>query len=265
MSMHELAWQVDTDLYPDLVSAGGLVSAFEGLLASTAGKLTITTLPNVPYVRVVGGNRSSQVNIGAHERIFLGDFWSEGVLHGNAATDHLVDTARAIHCWIETRYDLAQMEYEFGFFHSTENGKAYEAGSYVEFQWNTLLKNWSESESRMANRLLSPKPLIEAAMRRPILRQLFPFTSHYALCFSRTAGYPFTEDCPHAEPVGDGRFRAYAVSFKVVRGSQSTAFRTPGYDLIGEGDAEQVADMLAANLPSGCGPAISGTANDLER
>lgn len=35
-----------------------------------------------------------------------------------------------------------------------------------------------------------------AAFARPELRELFPFTSHMRLCFSRCSAYPFTIDCP---------------------------------------------------------------------
>lgn len=34
--------------------------------------------------------------------------------------------------------------------------------------------------------------------------------------------------------------------------------------LIGEGNAEEAIAMLVANLPSNCGAAIAGTADDLE-
>ena len=35
------------------------------------------------------------------------------------------------------------------------------------------------------------------------------------------------------------------------------------YEVIGEGDVAAVLDMLVANLPANCGPAVTGTLEDL--
>ena len=90
--------------------------------------------------------------------------------------------------------------------------------------------------------------VLEAA-NRPELRRLYPFTSVETLHFSRTTGFPFTRDCPFAVPIEGGRFRVMAADRKLV---------------LGEGDAVQAADMLVANLPRNCGPAIHGTAESFE-
>src|SRR6185503_9104919 len=101
----------------------------------------------------------------------------------------------------------------------------------------------------------SPLPLIEAAMQQPELRQLFPFTSLYSLHFSRTTGFPFTNDCPYAVPIENSRFRVYK-----PRGEDFTAMG----ETIGEGDVTEAIAMLVSNLPPDCGPAVEGTAKDLE-
>jgi hypothetical protein len=126
------------------------------------------------------------------------------------------------------------------------------------------LNSWKDIEQRRFDSWISPLPLIEAAKKRPELRQLFPFTSLYSICFSRTTGYPFTADCPHATPIGDGRFRAYSTKYKIVnRSNEGFNYKEAVDEVIGEGSAEEVIEMLVANLPPDCGPAVSGTAEDL--
>jgi hypothetical protein len=148
----------------------------------------------------------------------------------------------------------------FKLFQPTEKGKAHEAGQAVEYQWESLLKSWEDTPDPS----MSPKPLIEAARKRPELRQRFPFTSLHKLCFSRTTGYPFTNDCPHAEPVGKGRFRAYSAKHEIVnRNHDGFDYQEAVYEVIGEGSVEEVTEMLVANLPPNCGAAIGGTAEDL--
>jgi hypothetical protein len=63
----------------------------------------------------------------------------------------------------------------------------------IEAQWARLR---AEAPATIA-------PLVEAAAEVPALRALFPFTQHDALGFSRTAGYPFSYDCPSAEPIAN--------------------------------------------------------------
>ena len=185
--------------------------------------------------------------------MFLFDFWSKGVGCGRGSTSSLSDAAQAIHFWIVEQPNLAQMERRFSFFIPDEQAIAHEAGRVVEYQWGKLLETWRVRANPELD-AISPLPLIEAAMKQPELAQLFPFTSMHTLHFSRTTGYPFTIDCPFAEPIGNNRFRAY-------KGRKDVGDRG---EVIGEGTAEEVAAMLVAHLPPNCGPAVDGTAKDLK-
>ncbi len=159
--------------------------------------------------------------------------------------------------------------------------KVAEARVYVEHQWKSLLESWKmqqnpfriRSRKRLAsflfslnlqekmrflegyftyllrsNKKYSPIPVIEAAMKRPELRQLSPYTSLNRLCFSRTTDYPFTNDCPMIEPQGNGKYRVYM---------------PVTHEVIGEGTAEQAVEMVINHLPPNCGPAVNGAADDL--
>jgi hypothetical protein len=110
----------------------------------------------------------------------------------------------------------------------------------VDAAWEQLVR-WLSNESSVMRALL---PLVMEAARRPQLRQLYPFTSHDTLCFSRTTGFPYTTDCPMAAPDGDGGFRVMQY----------------GGDSLGTGSAHEAADLLVQHLPSNCGPAVDATA-----
>ena len=247
MTSHELSNEIKPDLYPDVVAAGNLSNALAQALADLGSPLqTAVLIDFLPFARTEGNSRFCQMYIAALERLFILDFGSKGVTYGTASTSSLHDAAQAVHFWIIEPPDLARMQDRFSFFIADEKGFAHEAGRAVEYQWETLRAHWARQYKPGA---LSPLPLIEAAMQQPELRQLFPFTSHYTLHFSRTTGFPFTNDCPYASPIGDNRFRAYHSG-------------NPG-EPIGEGDASEVISMLVTHLPPDCGPAVDSTANDL--
>lgn len=253
MTTHQLSKEVKPDLYPDVVAAGSLSTALAQALAHLGSPLQPESLINfLVFARVERGSRFCQMYIAAHERLFIFDFWSKGVGYGNGSTSNLHDAAQAIHFWIIEQPDLARMQDRFNFFTADAQGLAHEAGEAVEYQWERLKKSWARSAESHPD-ALSPLPLIEAAMQQPELRQLFPFTSLYSLHFSRTTGYPFTNDCPYAIPIANGRFRAFH------------AARSGDGEVIGEGDVYETTTMLVANLPSNCGPAVDGTAEDLEK
>ena len=256
MTSRELSKEVKPDLYPDLVTAGSLSIALAQALANLGSPLQPVSLINfLVFARTERGSRFCQMYIAAHERLFIFDFWSKGVGYGKGSTSSLHDAAQAIHFWLIEQPDLARMQDRFSFFTADAQGLAHEAGEAVEYQWERLRKSWARSAEEHPD-ALSPLPLIEAAMQQPELRQLFPFTSLYSLHFSRTTGYPFTHDCPYAIPVANGRFRAY-------HPPPAADVESMG-EIIGEGDANEVSSMLAANLPPNCGPAVDGTADDLE-
>ncbi len=283
MPLVEVLKEVDAILYPDVVEAGSINAALSKSLANIGSYLIADESPInkfMPYVHVKEGVRSSQTQLGGGRRLFLIDFWSQGVMFGSGSSENLSDIARAIHMWIVEKSSIERMSKLFKFFSPTEDGIAHEAGSYVELQWKGLLETWYANENPFkirtrkqlfsflfsyslpqklrftreyfyylfrGNRKYSPIPVIKAAMKKPELRQLFPYTSLIRLCFSRTTGYPFTHDCPVIEPLGNGKHRVYMPISQ---------------EIIGEGTADEAVDMVVKNLPQDCGPAVNGTADD---
>jgi hypothetical protein len=52
--------------------------------------------------------------------------------------------------------------------------------------------------------------LIETAYRTPALRELYPYTEHLDLHFSRDHAEPYDYDLPYIQPLADGRYRVCA-------------------------------------------------------
>jgi hypothetical protein len=124
----------------------------------------------------------------------------------------------------------------------------------VEARWRQLALVWRWHRERQE--VLRPRvgypgivDLIEVARAERTLRQLYPYTSHFALHLSSCTRYPYVLRAPSVLPRHDGRFQVF-----VPRGGT----------LLGETDtAEAAVALVVAHLPSGLGPAVAGTADDL--
>ncbi len=133
-----------------------------------------------------------------------------------------------------------------------------DAADSVQHEWDALYDDLARSTSPLHCWLC---PLVVVMRRLPPLAQLFPYTSHDLLCLSRATQYPYTVDCPHAVAVAEGRFRVFSPRHTLVAKSwKGHEWNGAVFDVLGEGDAGYVADLIALHLPPGCGPAIAGTA-----
>jgi hypothetical protein len=230
------------DLYPDLIAFGGLANALQSALREIGSALNVSELDKginfVVYASVESRSRFSQVYIAAEERLFLFDFWARGVMLAQGQTPHLAEMARAIDKWVASDCSTGDLAAAFRFVAVEPEAAAYERGEEVEERWRCYIR-----EIRFPELV----PFVAAASRRPELRQLFPYTSLNTFCFSRCTGYPFTRDTPFVQPVKEGQYEVVSASDVVL----------------GRGNAEEAAELVVANLPSGCGPAVPGTADDL--
>jgi len=246
---------VDRALYPELFEAGGLAAALSRCLEKAGSQLLVHTMgpQSVPFASVKSTDRSSQVTLAAHERKFSVDFWCQGCKYGHGWSDALADVARSIILFHERAGTIENLEAKFPWFDVSEDGKAHQEGpeAYLLCIWQ-LLEEWLVEDEPDGSLMKALVPLIRLARADPELEELLPFTSEHRLCFSRTTGYPFTDDCPMVEPNDDGQ------SYRVIG-------RDGEDDLLGDGlSAEEAIELLVENLPPGCGPAMHGTADDIE-
>ena len=200
------------------------------------------------WINITGLQRHSQVFLAAQERCIMADLWENGVLIGNASSDSFAEMGKFWRAALLQNLSLDEIEALAPCFRASEAGRAQEQGAqtYVNDAWKKLLMRL-ESEPTHS--------LALAASQIPMLRQLLPYTSLGRLCFSRCTGYPFSYDCPCAAFVkNDKRFAV--LKAHGYRGGFNS-------EPLGFGNAQEAAQMLADALPSNCGPAILGTADDL--
>jgi hypothetical protein len=239
---------LDSTLYPDLLDAGGLSPALQRIFQQLSERLRVREAISPGGACVLTGSRGSQICVALQQRAFHVDFWNQGVQYGQGWTNDLTEVGRAIEAFQVHEASTARMKSDFSWF-AIGAGLLHERGadSYVADGWERLVQSvTSESQHSPRGRL---EDIVLEAANRPELRQLYPFTSLARLHFSRTTGFPFTGDCPFAMPIKSARFRVMAADGKLA---------------LGEGDAVQAADMLVANLPRNCGPAIHGTAESFK-
>lgn len=197
-----------------------------------------------------------------HSRVGI-NFWAQGVEYarGEAELEHV---GTAIIAFLVEEAPLRNMTSRFPWFEPLKGASAHEQGAttFVNYKWSSIEEGWRGGMSHyypLASRWLVP--LIQGASTRPELRQLFPFTSHFSLHFSRTTGYPFSRDCPFAEPVGKGLY-GKGLFWRIKRLNRSV-YRVTSADgtvMCAKVDVVSAVDALVAALPPNCGPAVNGTA-----
>ena len=171
--------------YPDLIAAGGLDVALSASLLGVGSTLTASGLPEnikfVAYSHVKHGNRFSQVNIAANERLFVFDFWSEGVHIANGKMPDIVDSAKAINAWVAAECSLVELS-SYAFVSLTKQALSHENGTMTEERWISYLGTIADDFPEL-------KKFVASAAQAPQLRQLFPYTSMNRFCFSRCTGF----------------------------------------------------------------------------
>jgi uncharacterized protein DUF6193 len=194
--------------------------------------------------------RSIQV-VAQSKTDFSLDFWMQGVQYGKGNAAEFTDVVASIVLFLIELAPLRTMASRFTWFEAHAAGLTHERGAQelVSHVWSGL-ERWVTciDPPKPLPVILNLGPIVREAAKRPELRQLRPYTSLFALGFSRTTGYPFSRDCPHAVPTGNDLFRVTSAD---------------GTVLVDGVDAVQAADALVAALPPHCGPAIQGTAQDM--
>lgn len=120
------------------------------------------------------------------------------------------------------------------------NEKSRSAAEIVAAEWSDLLSYGTD--------LINPA-VPRAAYQHPSLRELWPMVSHGVLYLSRCTEYPWSRDVGTAFPQSAGGYRVRRESDKTLIGVADTV--------------EEAYELIAANLPDNCGPAVVGTADDL--
>ncbi|MFG2820890.1 DUF6193 family natural product biosynthesis protein [Kitasatospora sp. NPDC048365] len=195
--------------------------------------------------RMDSDSRTASALLGIAERAFILSFWERGVGMARGTTTSLDAVASAMGAW-QSGATLAQLKSACPFVDYSRLAEAHERGDGVEAQWTS----YRHTTARFVDH-----ELIEAAYAQPQLRVLFPFHSLNSLNFSRCTGFPYTHDIPVITPA-NGRYR---VTWWHTRSPHGPAD-------IGEAESpDEAVALVLAHLPHNCGPAVAGTAHDLDR
>jgi hypothetical protein len=232
----------NSDLYPDLVSAGGLRSALllraELLGVRLEGVVSPSGRQAEMYVGVKTRKGELQASLAGSRRIFLVRIWGAGAELATGKTESLDDLLIAMSLWAEGAR-LRAIRNRVPFIEFDTLGEAYENGDEVEEKWRILEASDNPYVARFA----------AEAQRNPVLAGLFPYLSHSKLFLSRCTGYPFTNDAPYV------RFSS-AGDYAVIDADD-------GREVVQTASPALAVGALADVLPHGYGPAVHGTARDL--
>lgn len=194
------------------------------------------------YYKVSQENKFSQIFLADKGRLFLNDFWRDGVCLARGRTTNINELALALDCWLNNDISTEKFSTKFPTVKPYPKAKAFDENREVEYTWNLLLNDQHDD---------SLHDFVKVAINDKILGKLFPFTSHRNLCFSRCTGYPYTYDLPIISPMymKKGFYEVKTYKNKVI----------------GKGIAVDVLKVLKNNLPKDIKPAIRGTAKDLKK
>ncbi|MFC9943090.1 DUF6193 family natural product biosynthesis protein [Streptomyces pratensis] len=115
-----------------------------------------------------------------------------------------------------------------------------EDAEVVAAAWSVVLSYGSDRIDPIVSR---------TAHSHPSLRVLWPMVSHGVLYLSRCTQYPWSRDVGTAFPQSVGGYRVRRESDRTLIGVTATV--------------EEAYELIAANLPDNCGPAVVGTADNL--
>jgi len=233
------------ELYPEIVEAGGLSYAlnreFEKLNSNLRVIIDEDLTNKLPfsYSRVEHKNKFSQIYIAAEEKLYLPDYWREGVCLAHGKTEEIELVAESLDYWLTSEQKTNLLSERFKFVIPDKKAVIFDNNKEVEYTWNLILNDQNRKEI---------KNFVKLAIKDEILKTLFPFTSLMTLCFSRCTGFPYTYDTPTVSPTLTGEY--------IIR---------LGHDkIIGQGSAIEAIKIVKDNLPKDIKPAIKGTADDLK-
>ncbi|GGQ87345.1 DUF6193 family natural product biosynthesis protein [Couchioplanes azureus] len=232
------------DLYPDVAAMGSLAAALQAAAAEhglSLGQVVADERQPLYYAGVTSATplrKDLGVTAGAVERCWVITGWGQGIWLIGGSTQHLTDVARAAQLWRDG-VPLRDIEQAVPFVELPRLAEAAEQGpaQVVATQWQLLREAadqapWPEY-----------RELLDAAYAEPKLRQLYPYTSHWALKFSTTTGYPFSPNAVCVE-TQNGQFVVRTSWDGVVLGQPTTA--------------EEAVSLVLSRLPSDVGPATAG-------
>jgi hypothetical protein len=197
--------RLDATLYPEIVSAGGLVSALDAHFDRLGVALRGRAHPDpdiVERVATVGdGERHTKVTLVWRERKFWVSVQARQRMLAQGFAPDLAVVADTAARW-QGGADAAEVAAVWQYLGSVQLAGARERGDAVEAAWLSLYEN--HTGNAVHARLHAFVALAFYELR---LRRLRPYTSHWMLVFSRSPTFPWSRDCPSVDPLEPGSYR----------------------------------------------------------
>ncbi|MFI8814673.1 MULTISPECIES: DUF6193 family natural product biosynthesis protein [unclassified Streptomyces] len=236
-------------LYPDVAGFGSLAAALGAAAEGCLGDVPVTAsacdpLRHATVASTLPHREPLEISAWSHERRWsvrgTEPFQRMPLVDGR--TDVLADIARASRAWHDG-LSLDGIRRAVPFVHLTGRFEApdNDPARLTESEWQGLRQEAAELEYVWAQ---THRSLVEAAHAEPVLRALYPFTSHWALRFSTTTRPALTVVGPRLSANADG---TYGVS-SVMIGEDIGQFAT----------AQEAVAVAVRLLPSGIAPTTLG-------
>ncbi|QDT99899.1 DUF6193 family natural product biosynthesis protein [Gimesia aquarii] len=228
---------LDAATYPEFVSPP-FAEQLATILASKAPEVFVTLPYRPAYADASGNNGSVHVALIPGEHNLLTEIRRGGITIGLIDCDTIQEVSDVFIEWLRSPLNSRDAVKLWPKARIRADAELFEVDDKIDRYWNSIIHLDGGTD----------EPFLLEAARIPILRGLLPTSSMSILGFSRCTEYPYTDDCPTTQPLGDGKYR-----ITLIDGST--------HDIIGALDA---ARFVANNLPEGTERAIVGTADDLK-
>ena len=189
---------LDADLYPDIISSGGLISALEAVAERKRLDLgrvysQYAAGPGLFSTAEIDSSRgTASIQLGRQSRAFYVGIQGQGFTWVDGATDDLDVLVEALAAWCDGM-PLNSFAERFTFISLGRLAKAHEVGDPTLAQWNWL---------RTAEEFINERPFVEAVHADGRFRELFPNLSHGTLRLGWSHGLQGAREvriCPLAE------------------------------------------------------------------
>jgi Family of unknown function (DUF6193) len=235
-------------LYSDIQVHGNLADALRAELANIHSSLQIkgfheTIDKGSPWwVSAKLKCRRGELTMASKTRLFTCNLSERGIGLGRAATASLPALAQMLDAWFIKKTSIFDLQRGFEFVQIDEKALLYEMGSsaYVAATWKQL-KDYVASEQSAGNHYIPRlSAIVEEASLDPVIKNLYPYTSHDVLCFSRCIGGAYLCNYPSAQPTPD-----HAAGGEVIYQVSDTTGT-----LLGKGTASEAVKIMLAALPN---------------
>lgn len=191
------------------------------------------------------------IGLARDEKLFIVDFWNQGILLAEGRSSHWLDMVDAITDWLTCDVTSTVFSNKFQGINPTAIAEAFDENKEIEFSWNRLL----QSEQN------EPLGALIALAADEVLQTLFPYMSLYTLLLSRCTGYPYdSQNLPTVTP---------AVNFFDIETQERQVGTTTQVDVqyvvadtemnvLGKGTAKEAIAMIKTYIPADIQPATKG-------